>query len=107
MLIGYYIITLMYTKVYRNEDIESRYKKGLMPIRLDEFQKYPMHIFDDVEDSISENDQAWTVLARSNLLPHISDPRHFEGGNTSLLLLHANGVNTTVDFLHTIVLESS
>lgn len=77
-VIEYYNVTLMYASLYGDRDMNRRYGEGVMYMSIKEFQRYPLHISDDVKGKDGRSNRAWTVTARFNPLHFINDNRQLE-----------------------------
>lgn len=75
-----------------------------MSVRVNEFQKYAARIADFVQDSDERSHHGW-VAPFPFKLPHFYDPLNFEGDMTPRSVQVSNGKQSSVKFVHKLILE--
>lgn len=74
MVLGYYSDSLMYTNLYPDKSLDSRYWSEVMSVSEKDFQTYAVHIRENVKDSNGRIHHTLIVAARFNPLRLINDP---------------------------------
>lgn len=89
MVIGYYMNTLIYPKLYWDKDGKRRYWEAVISESDKGFQTYAMHTCDDMKDSYRKSCHAPIGSAEPNSLPITNDPWYLAGDRNRRMMREA------------------
>lgn len=97
----------MYANLYGDKDSDIRYREGVTPVSMKEFQPYAVHISDDAKEIDGRSYQAWIVSALLNPLRFIGDPWYLEGHKTPQIVQYSDRRQAIVQFVQNLFSQSS
>lgn len=107
VVVGYYSGTTMHINHYTDKKFERRYQEHSMSVSVNELQTYAVNISDDAKHCNGNSFHAWIGPAKFSQFFCINDRLYLKGKKTTQMVREENKRKESVEFVQTIVSESS